>query len=46
MLVGGALVNALSKYLCSMLKSCGLDEERTPHDKAVKQLQTAKAEWS
>ena len=50
MLVEGALVNALafsgSNWLFSMLWSSGLDEERKRHDKAVKQLQAAQAEWS
>ena len=50
MLVGGAMVNALafsgSNWLFSMLRSSGLDEECKRHDKAVEQLQAAKAEWS
>ena len=50
MLVGGALVNALafsgSKYLFTILRSSGVDEERKRHDKAVEQLQAAKASWS
>jgi hypothetical protein len=50
MLVGGALVNALafsgSNYLFSTLKSSGVDEERKRHDKAIEQLQSAKAKWS
>ena len=49
-LAGGALVNALafseSNWLFSMLRSSGLDGERTRHDKAVEQLQAAQAEWS
>ena len=50
MLVGGALVNALafsgSNCHFSMLKRSGLDEERKRHNKAVKQLPAAQAEWS
>ena len=50
MLVGGALVNALafsgSNYLFTILRSCGVDEERKHHDKAVEQLQAAQASWS
>ena len=50
MLLGCALVNTLafsgSKYLFSMLRSSGVDEERKRHDKAVEQLQAAQANWS
>ena len=50
MLVGGTLVNALavsgSNYLFSLLHRTDIDEERKHHDKAVKQLQLAQAEWS
>ena len=46
MLVGGALAFSGSNWLFSMLRCSGLDEERKRHDKAVKQLQAAQAEWS
>ena len=50
MLLGGAAMNALafsgSNYLFSMLRSSGVDEECKRHDKAIEQLQAAKAEWS
>ena len=50
MLVGGALVNTLafsgSKYLFTILRSSGVDEERKRHDKAVEQLQAAQSSWS
>ena len=49
MLLGGALVNALafsgSNFLFSMLRSSDVDEERKRHDKAVEQLQAARANW-
>ena len=50
MLLGGSIVNALaflgSIYLFSMLRSSGVNEEHKRHDKAVEQLQDAKAKWS
>ena len=50
MLVCGALVNALAfsglNYLSSLLHRSGIEEERKRHEKAVKQLQVAQAEWS
>ena len=50
LMAGSAIVNALafsgSNYLFSKLKHGDADEERKRHDKAMEQLQTAKAAWS